>query len=360
MSCGACHIGRVRLDDGGLRYLDGGVNAQFNLVQYRVRVINTIKKITANATTPEEKIERATLVSLPDCDCEFAEWRGARVNLDHRVEVESFFYSVAHAVVHAEVDLRVTARMIEIFHRGQRVGLHERCYGGARHGTDPTHMPSSHRRYAEWTPERLQRFSERITAAKTQGAEPLRGSERLDLPGCFVGPSVHLVHKRAADSDYQREELFGPDLAVYPIVDMDDALQLADSGPYGLCASLFTESPQRWRRFCEELRAGSLLVCDPGSFRLGSTSTTRARWVAVRAYRDLVLDIQDWPYVFRGEDRVPSKRMCTDEYLCIACLSVLLTISIGAVEIGYKVLLSVLRARFQDEPGTAEPERART
>ena len=60
MSCGACHIGRVRLDDGSLRYLDGGVNAQFNLIQYRVRVINTIKKITEGATTLEEKVERAT------------------------------------------------------------------------------------------------------------------------------------------------------------------------------------------------------------------------------------------------------------------------------------------------------------
>ena len=33
LSCGACHVGRVRLDDGGIRYLDGGVNTQFNLVQ---------------------------------------------------------------------------------------------------------------------------------------------------------------------------------------------------------------------------------------------------------------------------------------------------------------------------------------
>lgn len=107
--------------------------------------------------------------------------------------------------------------------------------------------------------ERLQRFLSRVAAAKTQGAEPLHGSVRLDRPGYFVSPSVHLVQKRQADSDYQHSELFGPDLAVYPIVDMDDALQLADSGPYGLCASLFTESPQRWRRFCEELRAGSLL-----------------------------------------------------------------------------------------------------
>ncbi|WP_041926831.1 c-type cytochrome [Methylocystis sp. SC2] len=68
LSCGACHIGRVRLDDGSFRYLDGGVNAQFNLVQYRVRVRNTIEKITAGATTPEEKIERATRAVLTALD----------------------------------------------------------------------------------------------------------------------------------------------------------------------------------------------------------------------------------------------------------------------------------------------------
>ncbi|RNJ50967.1 c-type cytochrome [Methylocystis hirsuta] len=68
LSCGACHIGRVRLDDGSFRYLDGGVNAQFNLVQYRVRVRNTIEKITAGATTPEEKIERATRAILTALD----------------------------------------------------------------------------------------------------------------------------------------------------------------------------------------------------------------------------------------------------------------------------------------------------
>jgi len=53
-------------------------------------------------------------------------------------------------------------RLIEIFHRGQRVGVHERRYGGPRHGTDPTHMPSSHRRYAEWTPDRFRRWAARI------------------------------------------------------------------------------------------------------------------------------------------------------------------------------------------------------
>ena len=34
---------------------------------------------------------------------------------------------------------------------------------------------------------------------------------------------------------------------------------MCDAGPYGLCASLFTDSPLRWRRFSEEVRAGSLM-----------------------------------------------------------------------------------------------------
>lgn len=104
-----------------------------------------------------EKIERQALSPLPETDWEFAEWRRARVNLDYHVEIEGFFYSAPHALIHAEVDLRVTARLIEVFYRGQRVGLHERRYGGRRHGTDPEHMPSSHRRYADWTPDRFRR-----------------------------------------------------------------------------------------------------------------------------------------------------------------------------------------------------------
>ena len=109
-----------------------------------------------------EKIERAALKELPAEDWEFAEWRRARVNLDYHIEVHDFLYSVPHALIRAEVDVRVTARTVEIFHRGQRVGAHQRRYMGRRHGTDPDHMPSSHRRYAEWTPDRFRRWAAKI------------------------------------------------------------------------------------------------------------------------------------------------------------------------------------------------------
>jgi transposase len=109
-----------------------------------------------------EKIERAALIALPADDWEFAEWRRARVNLDYHIEVHDFLYSVPHALIRAEVEVRATARTIEVFHRGQRVAVHQRRYMGRTHGAAPEHMPSSHRRYAKWSPERFRRWAAKI------------------------------------------------------------------------------------------------------------------------------------------------------------------------------------------------------
>ena len=104
-----------------------------------------------------EAIELPVMQSLPKDDFEYAEWHFARVGIDYHVEVKGFLYSVPHALIRQQVDTRATAGTIEVFHRGKRVAAHARRYGGPRHGTQTEHMPSAHRRYAEWTPERMQR-----------------------------------------------------------------------------------------------------------------------------------------------------------------------------------------------------------
>ncbi len=59
-SCSACHVGRVRLDDGSIRYLDGGINTHFNLSAYRVAIQKTIEKLTGDAQGDAEKLLKAT------------------------------------------------------------------------------------------------------------------------------------------------------------------------------------------------------------------------------------------------------------------------------------------------------------
>jgi transposase len=115
-----------------------------------------------------EAIELPVMQTLPRDDFEYAEWHLARVGIDYHVEVQGFLYSVPHALIREQVDTRATARTIEVFHRGKRVAAHARRYGGPRHGTQPEHMPSAHRRYAEWTPERVRRQA-RAIGPNTEG-----------------------------------------------------------------------------------------------------------------------------------------------------------------------------------------------
>jgi transposase len=97
----------------------------------------------------------------------FAEWRLRRVGIDYHVDVDHHFYSVPHSFARAEVEVRLTARTVEIFARGQRIAAHMRSSGNHRHSTVPEHMPSSHRRYADWTIDRIRRDAASIGPATT-------------------------------------------------------------------------------------------------------------------------------------------------------------------------------------------------
>jgi transposase len=64
---------------------------------------------------------------------------------------------VPHGLLRETVWVRTTARTIEVLHHGKRVAAHMRSSARRKHTTVHDHMPSSHRRYAEWTPERITR-----------------------------------------------------------------------------------------------------------------------------------------------------------------------------------------------------------
>jgi TnpA family transposase len=56
---------------------------------------------------------------------------------------------------------RSTARTVEMFHRGKRVAAHMRS-SSKKYITVRDHMPSSHQRYAEWTPEGIKQQAAQI------------------------------------------------------------------------------------------------------------------------------------------------------------------------------------------------------
>ena len=60
-------------------------------------------------------------------------------------------------LIREQLDARITAHTVELFRKGERVAVHLRGAGRGRHTTIAEHMPSSPRRYAEWTIERIGR-----------------------------------------------------------------------------------------------------------------------------------------------------------------------------------------------------------
>jgi len=102
-----------------------------------------------------EEIERDALSPLPSVPFEYAEWKSAKVHPDYHVEVDRCFYSVPHALIGRQVDIRLTHRIVEVFCNHKRVASHRRRSQGSGHVTVSEHMPKAHQRYAGTTPASL-------------------------------------------------------------------------------------------------------------------------------------------------------------------------------------------------------------
>ena len=134
-------------------------------------------------------LDRPALSPLPDEPYVFARWSRPRVAPDYHVEIEGLFYSVPFSLIRETVDARATERTVEVFHRGRRVASHARGVGRrGGHVTNPAHMPSAHRRYAEWTPARMLGAAERIgpsVAAFCQAAMEARPHPEQGFRTCL-------------------------------------------------------------------------------------------------------------------------------------------------------------------------------
>ncbi len=115
-----------------------------------------------------ETLDKPCLQPLPQYAYEFAEWTKARVAPNIHIRVFDHFYSVPYTLVKKQIDVRITARIIEVFLKGKRVASHRRSYQKYGYTTLKAHMPRRHQEYADWSPERLINWAEKSgTATKT-------------------------------------------------------------------------------------------------------------------------------------------------------------------------------------------------
>lgn len=102
-----------------------------------------------------EAIDKPALKPLPAHRYEWAEFKVARANIDYHITVDDHYYSIPYQLRGEKLEVRLTGRILEVFFQGKRVASHQRSRHKYQYTTLSEHMPSAHRRYAEWTPSRL-------------------------------------------------------------------------------------------------------------------------------------------------------------------------------------------------------------
>ncbi len=108
------------------------------------------------------RLDQPALKPLPVEPYVYAEWKECRVGLDYHIDVHRHYYSVPHQLLREKLWVRITARTIEAYFKGQRVAAHQRTSGNRQHSTHRDHMPANHRFRTDWTPERIRRQAARI------------------------------------------------------------------------------------------------------------------------------------------------------------------------------------------------------
>lgn len=119
------------------------------------------KKLRGCRRSQFEELDKPALKPLPNTAYEYAEWKKARVGIDYHVDVGGHYYSVPYQLIKQQLDVRITRSTVECFHKGKRVASHIRT-DRRGHTTINEHMPKSHQSYAQWTPERIIRWSRSI------------------------------------------------------------------------------------------------------------------------------------------------------------------------------------------------------
>jgi succinate-semialdehyde dehydrogenase / glutarate-semialdehyde dehydrogenase len=100
--------------------------------------------------------------------------------------------------------------------------------------------------------------AEQVARSVDAGARVLTGGRLLDGPGYYYAPTVlGDVPPTAAAA---REEVFGPVAALFRVADLDEAIAVANSTPFGLGAAAFTRERQEAERLAGELQAGSVFI----------------------------------------------------------------------------------------------------
>tara|TARA_R110002095_G_scaffold83532_1_gene72492 strand:+ start:1188 stop:2606 length:1419 start_codon:yes stop_codon:yes gene_type:complete len=99
------------------------------------------------------------------------------------------------------------------------------------------------------------RVEQWVNEAISQGARLVTGGQRQ---GAIYAPTI--LENTSPEMQVEKEEIFGPAVALSYFDDIDDAIRMANNTTYGLAAGIFTQDIDRAMKFAREVESGNLHI----------------------------------------------------------------------------------------------------
>lgn len=111
-----------------------------------------------------EEVERAALAPLPQLPyhCKKQHYATVAKNGHVGLSEDKHYYSVPYRFIGRKVKLLYSVQCVEVFYNYERIAVHNRSHRPYQHTTDATHMASTHRFVAEWSPEFFTAWGHRL------------------------------------------------------------------------------------------------------------------------------------------------------------------------------------------------------
>jgi len=100
-----------------------------------------------------------------------------------------------------------------------------------------------------------------VGEALQRGAKVVVGGERYGERGFFYKPTI--LTGVEPSMTVMRDETFGPVVPVVEVGSLDEAIEQANSVPYGLGANVYTRDFEKMLKCMREIRAGTVWINDP-------------------------------------------------------------------------------------------------
>ena len=110
------------------------------------------------------EIEKDSLKPLPSIRYEFKKFAYLKVAFNYHIELaeDNHYYSVPYQYIRKKVKVIYTEKSVEVYHNNMRIAFHSRSRKRGGYTTIKDHMPSAHKYYAEWSPERITSWAAKI------------------------------------------------------------------------------------------------------------------------------------------------------------------------------------------------------